>query len=91
MAKMVSLFKCIRLRYEVHMKYVRDKRAREDYVREEGYQEGLREARQEGLIQIAQRMLAKGVPMEDIIAYTGLTEDVIACAGLTDIQEEEKK
>ena len=87
MAKMVSLFKCIRLRYEVHMKYVRDKRAREDYVREEG----LREGRQESLIQVAQRMLAKGMPMEDIIAYTGLTEDVIACAGLTDIQEEEKK
>ena len=87
MAKMVSLFKCIRLRYEVHMKYVRDKRAREDYVREEG----LREGRQESLILVAQRMLAKGMPMEDIIAYTGLTEDVIACAGLTDIQEEEKK
>ena len=73
MAKMVSLFKCIRLRYEVHMKYVRDKRAREDYVREEG----LREGRQESLIQVAQRMLANGAPMEDIIAYTGLTEDVI--------------
>ena len=73
MAKMVSLFKCIRLRYEVHMKYVRDKRAREDYVREEG----LREGRQESLIQVAQRMLAKGMPMEDIIAYTGLTEETI--------------
>lgn len=69
MAKMVSLFKCIRLRYEVHMKYVRDRRAREDYVREESH-------REVGL-QVAQRMLAKGMPMEDIIAYTGLTEETI--------------
>ena len=87
MVKTMSLSKRMRLRYEAHMKDVRDRRAREDYVREEG----LREGRQESLIQVAQRMLAKGVPMEDIIAYTGLTEDVIACAGLTDIQEEEKK
>ena len=47
------------------MKDVRDRRAREDYVR------------QESLIQVAQRMLANGALMEDIIAYTGLTEDVI--------------
>ena len=65
MVKTMSLSKRMRLRYEAHMKDVRDRRAREDYVR------------QESLIQVAQRMLANGALMEDIIAYTGLTEDVI--------------
>lgn len=49
MVKTMSLSKRMRLRYEAHMKDVRDRRAREDYVREEGHQEGLREGRQEGL------------------------------------------
>lgn len=81
MVKTMSLSKRMRLRYEAHMKDVRDRRAREDYVREEGHQAGHQEGRQEGLregrLQVAQRMLAKGMPKEDIIAYTGLREETI--------------
>lgn len=40
----MSLSKRMRLRYEAHLKEIRDRNAREDYVREEGRKEG----RQEG-------------------------------------------
>ena len=39
--KTMSLSKRMRLRYEAHLKEVRDRNAREDYVREEGRSEGL--------------------------------------------------
>ena len=42
--KTMSLSKRMRLRYEAHLKEIRDRNAREDYVREEGREEG----RQEG-------------------------------------------
>ena len=38
--KTMSLSKRMRLRYEAHLKEIRDRNAREDYVREEGRQEG---------------------------------------------------
>ena len=39
--KTMSLSKRMRLRYEAHLKEIRDRNAREDYVREEGRKEGV--------------------------------------------------
>ena len=39
--KTMSLSKRMRLRYEAHLKEIRDRNAREDYVREEGREEGV--------------------------------------------------
>ena len=47
--KTMSLSKRMRLRYEAHLKEIRDRNAREDYVREEGRQEGREEGREEGV------------------------------------------
>ena len=39
--KTMSLSKRMRLRYEAHLKEIRDRNAREEYVREEGRKEGV--------------------------------------------------
>lgn len=43
-----SLSRLLRARYEEHLKQVRDERAREEYVREEGEAKGREEGREEG-------------------------------------------
>ena len=45
----MRLGKTFRLLYDAHMKQIRDRHARDDYVRKEGRAEGLEEGRAEGL------------------------------------------
>ncbi|MBO5071013.1 MAG: Rpn family recombination-promoting nuclease/putative transposase [Roseburia sp.] len=54
--KIMSLDKRLRLRYEEHMKAIRDRNAREEYVREEGRLKG----REEGIYNLIQKKLANG-------------------------------
>lgn len=56
--KIMSLGNRLRLRYEAHMKIVRDRKAREDYVRKEG--------RQAERLELVQGKLAKGQTVEQI-------------------------
>ncbi|MCD7982243.1 MAG: Rpn family recombination-promoting nuclease/putative transposase [Clostridiales bacterium] len=68
--KMMSLSKRMRLRYEAHLKEVRDRKAREDYVREEGLQDGIRQGIDQGaeqkLLSQIERKLAAGQTEEQI-------------------------
>ena len=47
--KIMSLSKRLRLHYEAHMKDVRDRKAREKYVRMEGEKKGFEEGMQKGI------------------------------------------
>ena len=46
--KKMSLSERMRARYEAHLKEIRDRNAREDYVRSQGVEIGRQEGRQEG-------------------------------------------
>lgn len=46
--RVMSLSKRMRLRYEARLKEMRDQKAREDLVRQEGWREGQQEGRREG-------------------------------------------
>jgi hypothetical protein len=55
-------------------------KTRAQIAREQAHQEGLQEGREEGrqgLINVARRMLADGLAVDDIARYTGLTTDQI--------------
>ena len=58
---------------ELREKYIRDQIAVQEY----GYIKGKEEGKAEGKLQIAKKMLEKGVPDEEIIELTGIsTEDL---------------
>lgn len=59
--KKMSLSERMRARYEAHMKDVRDRNAREDYVRKEGIEQG------ENRVNQLNRILAEQNRMEDIV------------------------
>ncbi|MEA5427397.1 Rpn family recombination-promoting nuclease/putative transposase [Arcicella lustrica] len=69
------------LSYEDSLKYYRDLKNSLDTAREEGETEGILkgklEGKIEGKIEVAQNMLAMGMPMETIIQVTGLSEEEI--------------
>ncbi|MCD7982024.1 MAG: PD-(D/E)XK nuclease family transposase [Clostridiales bacterium] len=73
--KVMSLSKRMRLRYEAHLKEVRDRKAREDYVREEGLQEGLQEGIRQGIDQGAEQKLLSQIERK---LAAGQTEEQIA-------------
>ncbi|GEM_PF-3121042 len=56
--------------YEQEIKRIMDNQAVEDYMKKKARQEG----REEGKLEIAKSMLAKGYPIEDIISITGLSK-----------------
>lgn len=69
--KKMSMSERMRARYEAHMKEVRDRNAREHYVKEvgrkEGKTEGKTEGRIEGRAQLIANMLANGKTPEEIV------------------------
>lgn len=69
--KVMSLGKSLRWLYEARLKEIRDLKARDDYVRDEGIEIGRTEGRAEGRIYtiIAQvrRKCGKGISVEDIV------------------------
>lgn len=76
--KVMSLSKRMRLRYEAHMKVIRDRMAREDYVREEGRTQGLEEGRAQEKRHLIQRNRARGLSDTEIAAMLGTTPEYIS-------------
>ncbi|MCI5713146.1 MAG: hypothetical protein MR324_08465 [Lachnospiraceae bacterium] len=70
--KKMSLSEHMRTRYEAHMKEIRDQNAREDYVRQQGIQEG----RQEGRIMQLIDLVKEGILDESVAQQkSGLSEE----------------
>ena len=75
--KKMSLSEHMRTRYEAHMKEIRDRNAREDYVRQEGIQEGRQEGRimqlidlvKEGILDESVAQQKSGLPEEEFKKY----------------------
>lgn len=84
--KKMSMSERMRARYEAHMKEVRDRNAREHYVKEvgrkEGKTEGKAEGRVEGRAQLIANMLANGKTPGEIVQLCNCElqeiEDVVA-------------
>ena len=68
--KEMSLSRRMRIRYEAHLKQVRDEKAWKTYERAEARKEGLAEGRS----QIIRNMINQKVPDEDIIRLSGCSE-----------------
>lgn len=64
--KVMSLSKRMRLRYEAHLKEIRDRRAREDYVLEQGIEKGIDVGDLLRLIAQIQKKLDKGMDAKRI-------------------------
>ncbi|MCC8081282.1 MAG: hypothetical protein LIO80_04645, partial [Lachnospiraceae bacterium] len=62
----MSLGKRMRLRYEAHLKEVRDRNAREEYVRDEGIEQGIEQGSEQKLISLIKRKLALGQSVDQI-------------------------
>lgn len=75
----MSLSRRLRLRYEAHLKQVRDENAWKKYEREEARREGLAEGRSEGRaegrIEIIRNMLALKMSDEDIMKFSGCSKE----------------
>ena len=69
--KVMSLGKSLRWLYEARLKEIRDLKARDDYVRDEGIEIGRTEGRAEGriytIIAHVRRKCGKGISVEDIV------------------------
>ena len=64
--KVMSLSRRFRLRYEARLKEKRDQMAREEYVWQEGKEEGISLGRERKLMEQIQKKLAKGQSVEEI-------------------------
>ena len=66
---------------EYRMKEIRDKKAIENYGfntgKEEGIRQGIDKGKKEKQMEIAKKMLKKGMPINEIIELTELTEEEI--------------
>ena len=82
--KKMSLSERMRARYEAHLKEIRDRNAREDYVRSQGVEIGRQEGRQEG-IRIGEERLNR---LNRLLAEQGRVDDIIKAA---DDEEYRKK
>ena len=82
--KKMSLSERMRARYEAHLKEIRDRNAREDYVRSQGVEIGRQEGRQEG-IRIGEERLNQ---LNHLLAEQGRVDDIIKAA---DDEEYRKK
>lgn len=66
--KLYNLSHMLRARYEAHLKYVRDRHARDEYVRDEGLSEGLERGREQGIKILVETLLEEGNTKEQIIS-----------------------
>ena len=58
------------------------RRTAEQKARAEGRAEGRVEGRAEGLLEVAKKMLSKGVSISDVVDFTGLSEaEIVAFLG----------
>ena len=89
--KRMSLSERMRARYEAHLKEIRDRNAREDYVRSQGVEIGREEGRQEGRqegIRIGEERLNRLNQLNHLLAEQGRVDDIIKAA---DDEEYRKK
>ena len=74
--KKMSLSEHMRTRYEAHMKEIRDRNAREDYVRQQGIECGRQEGIQEGRIMQLIDLVKEGILDESVAQQkSGLSEE----------------
>ncbi|MCD7921075.1 MAG: Rpn family recombination-promoting nuclease/putative transposase [Clostridiales bacterium] len=64
--RIMSLGKRMRLRYEAHLKEVRDRNAREEYVRDEGIEQGIEQGAEQKLISLIEGKLALDQSVDQI-------------------------
>ena len=77
-AKIAAYTKEERNQYENDMMTENDYRNTIDYARDEGREAGLAEGKVEGKAEVARKMLAAGMPAEQITEFTGLTVEQLA-------------
>ena len=63
--------------YEDSLKHYRDLKNSLDTAREEGFAEGEERGKREGKLEVARKLIKKGLPIKDISELTGLTENEI--------------
>lgn len=63
--KKMSMSKRMRARYEAHLKEVRDRNAREEYVKQQGYDQG----KDDGRAELISNMLCNGKTPEEIVQF----------------------
>ena len=63
--------------YEDSLKHYRDLKNSLDTAREEGFTEGEERGKREGKLEVARKLLKRGLPIKDISELTGLTENEI--------------
>ena len=81
--KEINLSQRMRVRYEAHLKQMRDERAWKTYEREKARKEGLAEGRMEGRAegrmeerrQIIRNMLDQRIPDQEILRLSGCSEE----------------
>ena len=78
-----------RRRYDTSLRIYRDTLAVMDYRDEKGRAEGRAEGRKEGHADVALKMKRRNMPVEDIIALTGLTGEEIAALDAGPAKESE--
>ena len=93
--KRMSLSERMRARYEAHLKEIRDRNAREDYVRSQGAEIGREEGKQEAIrigeergIRIGEERLNRLNQLNHLLAEQGRVDDIIKAA---DDEEYRKK
>lgn len=97
--KVMSLRKNIRAMYEAHMKEIRDRNARDDYVRAEGIAEGKTEGKAEGKADSVLQLLSlKGTVSEELERRIREQKDMdilrvwlVAAAAVGSVEEFEEK
>ena len=77
-AKIAAYTKEERNQYENDMMTENDYRNTIDYARDEGREAGLAEGETKGKAEVARKMLAAGMPAEQITEFTGLTAEQLA-------------
>lgn len=77
-AKIAAYTKEERDQYENDMMTENDYRNTIDYARDEGREAGLAEGETKGKAEVAKKMLAAGMPAEQITEFTGLTAEQLA-------------
>ena len=63
--------------YDAYQKILLDYQAREDFLRDEGEKRGIEKGKKEEKLEIARKMLKKGLGIDDIVDMTGLTKEEI--------------
>ena len=63
-------------RDEINIRRTAEQKARAE-GRAEGRVEGRAEGRKEGMLEVAKKMLFKGVSISDVVDFTGLTESEV--------------